>query len=165
MDKANILIIGGGIGGLTAAIALRRHGFAVEVIEKDPDWSVYGVGIIQQANVIRAIADLGILDTYLAAGVSFDAVEIFAPNGVRVASVPSPRLAEGYPPCAGIGRPALHRVLGNAVLEAGATVRLGITADRMTDDGAAVHVRFSDGGEGRYDIVIGADGVYSQTRQ
>ena len=58
VESANILIIGGGIGGLTAAIALRRDGHAVEVIERDPDWSVYGVGIIQQGTVVRAMADL-----------------------------------------------------------------------------------------------------------
>ncbi|MFP5435948.1 MAG: FAD-dependent oxidoreductase, partial [Alphaproteobacteria bacterium] len=49
MQACNILVIGGGIGGLTAAIALRARGFAVTVIERDPDWSVYGVGIIQQS--------------------------------------------------------------------------------------------------------------------
>ncbi|MGE4431384.1 MAG: FAD-dependent oxidoreductase [Sphingobium sp.] len=164
METANILIIGGGIGGLTSAIALRKHGFAVEVIEKDPDWAVYGVGIIQQANVVRAVAALGILDDYLAAGVPFDAVEIFGVDGVRIARIPSPRLAEGYPPCVGIGRPALHKVLGDRTLAAGAKVRLGLTARSISDEGGAVHVRFSDGSEGRYDLVIGADGVYSQTR-
>ena len=51
------------------------------MIERDPDWAVYGVGIIQQANVVRAMAQLGLLDDYLAAGVGFDAMEIFAPDG------------------------------------------------------------------------------------
>jgi trk system potassium uptake protein TrkA len=54
-------VIGAGIGGLTAAIALRQRGFAVEMIEKDPDWTVYGVGIIQQGNVLRAL-DAGSFD-------------------------------------------------------------------------------------------------------
>ncbi len=69
MRNLDILVIGGGIGGLTAAIALRGKGHAVTVIERDPDWSVYGVGIIQQSNVIRAMAELGLIDEYLAAGV------------------------------------------------------------------------------------------------
>jgi 2-polyprenyl-6-methoxyphenol hydroxylase-like FAD-dependent oxidoreductase len=159
-----ILIIGAGIGGLTSAIALRKHGHKVTVIERDPDWSVYGVGIIQQANVVRAMADLGLLDDYLAAGVGFDAVEIFAPDGTKVARVPSQRLAEGYPANVGIGRRALHKVLGDNAIASGATIRLGVTALTLEDDGAGVSVAFSDQSTGRFDLVVGADGVYSQTR-
>ena len=62
MKSAKILVIGGGIGGLTTAIALRRKGFDVEIIEKDPAWKVYGVGIIQQSNVVRAMDELDLLD-------------------------------------------------------------------------------------------------------
>lgn len=164
MQSLKILVIGGGIGGLTAAIALRQKGFAVEVIERDPDWSVYGVGIIQQANVLRAMKALGLLDDYLGAGVGFDAVEIFRPDGVKVARVPAPRLLEGYPANVGIGRRALHKVLGDRTIALGAEVRLGITAETIVDDGEQVAVTFSDGSSGIYDVVIGADGVYSQTR-
>ena len=164
MQDLNILVIGGGIGGLTSAIALRRAGFAVDIIEKDPDWAVYGVGIIQQSNVIRAMADLGIIDDYVHAGFGFDHVEVFIPNGVRVATVPSPKLNPDYPANIGIGRRALHKVLGDRAIAAGATVRLGVTATALDDDGAGVDVEFSDGTTGRYDIVIGADGLYSQTR-
>ena len=161
---ARILVIGGGIGGLTAAIALRQRGHAVDVIERDPDWSVYGVGIIQQANVIRAVAQLGILDDYLDAGCAFDRVDIYIPTGQKVASVPTPKLVEDYPANIGIGRPALHKVLGDRTKAAGATVRLGVTATELNDDGAGVDARFSDGTEGRYDMVVAADGLYSETR-
>lgn len=164
MPPLDILIVGGGIGGLTAAIALAPQGHRLTVIERDPSWSVYGVGIIQQANVVRAVAQLGILDEYIAAGVGFDAVEIFAPDGTKVARVPAPTLAEGYPANVGIGRPALHKVLGDRVLDNGADVRLGVTVQTMVDDGERVAVAFSDGTSGIYDMVIGADGVYSQTR-
>lgn len=164
MRDLNILIIGGGIGGLTSAIALRAKGFAVTVIERDPDWSVYGVGIIQQSNVIRAMAALGLIDEYLAAGVGFDAVEIYTPQGDRVARVPVPRLVEGYPASMGVPRPALHKVLGDRTIASGAEVRLGVTAVSLDDDGAGVDVAFSDGRTGRYDLVVGADGVYSRTR-
>jgi 2-polyprenyl-6-methoxyphenol hydroxylase-like FAD-dependent oxidoreductase len=164
LRQLEILIIGGGIGGLTSAIGLRKHGHSVTVIEKDPSWSVYGVGIIQQANAVRAMADLGLLDDYLSAGVGFDAVEVFAPDGTKVARVPSPRLKEGFPANVGIGRRALHKVLGDNAIAAGATIRLGVTASRLHEDGAGVTVSFSVGGEARYDLVIGSDGVYSQTR-
>ena len=164
MDAMKILVIGGGIGGLTAAIALRRRGDTVEVVERDPGWSVYGVGIIQQANVVRAMAQLDLLDDYLSAGVGFDAVEVFVPSGQKVARIPSPRLVEDRPANVGIGRPALHRVLGDRALASGATVRLGIMPTDLADDGDGVTVTFSDGSRGRYDLVIGADGAYSQTR-
>ena len=164
MQHLKILVIGGGIGGLTAAIALRRKGFSVEVIEKDPAWSVYGVGIIQQSNVIRAMAELGVLEDYLGAACGFDFVEIYLPNGQRIARVPAARLVEGYPANLGVSRRALHDVLGAIAKAAGANVRLGVTAEALDDDGAGVEVRFSDGSQGRYNVVVGADGLYSTTR-
>ena len=164
LKKLSVLAIGGGIGGLTTAIALRQRGFAVTVIEKDPSWSVYGVGIIQQGNVLRAASALGILDQYMQAGVGFDAVEVYAPHGVKVARVPSHRLLPGYPANLGIGRPALHRVLGDAARASGATVRLGITVNALRERADAVEVLFSDGSSEVFDLVIGADGVHSQTR-
>ena len=105
MEQLEILVIGGGIGGLTSAIALRQRGFSVTVIERDLEWSVYGVGIIQQGNVLRAVGALGILERYVDAGVGFDAVEVYAPDGTKLARVPSPRLLEAYPANLGIGRP------------------------------------------------------------
>lgn len=165
MKNLNILVIGGGIGGLTSAIALRQQGYNVEIIERDPTWSVYGVGIIQQGNVIRAMKQLGLIDDYIKAGFGFDHVEIFIPSGVSVAKIPTPRLVADYPSNLGIGRRALHKVLGDRAIAAGAVVRLGLTADQLTDDGAGVTAGFSDGSTGVYDVVIGADGLYSQTRK
>lgn len=159
-----VLIVGGGIGGLTAAIALRQRGFAVTVIEQDPTWSVYGVGIIQQGNVLRALDALGVLEDYADAGVGFDAVEVYAPDGTRLARVPSPRLLDAYPANLGISRRALHKVLGDAAIAAGAQMRLGVTATTIDDDASRVRVLFSDDTEGNFDLVVGADGVHSQTR-
>lgn len=61
-------------------------------------------------------------------------------------------------------RPRLQGILCEAVLESGATVRLGTTAEELVQDAAGVTARFSDGTEGRYDLVIAADGVGSRTR-
>lgn len=160
----NVLVVGGGIGGLASAIALSRKGNRVTVIERDPDWSVYGVGIIQQSNVVRAMEQLGVLERFIAAAFGFDAVEIFAPDGTKVARIPSPKLVEGRPANVGIGRPALQKVLADTAQELGAQVRLGLTVTSLNDDGAGVDVAFSDGSTGRYDLVVGADGVYSQIR-
>lgn len=160
----NVLVVGGGIGGLATSIALRRAGHQVTVIERDPNWSVYGVGITQQSNVVRAMDQLGVLDAFLSSAFGYDAVEIFAPDGTKVARVPSPRLVEGRPANVGISRPALQRVLGDEAKGLGADIRLGLMVETLEDDGQQVNVRFSDGTAGRYDLVVGADGIYSQIR-
>lgn len=49
-----VLVIGGGMAGLSATLSLRSAGSEVDVIERDPAWGVYGVGIIQPANALRA---------------------------------------------------------------------------------------------------------------
>lgn len=159
------MIVGGGIGGLTAAIALRRQGAAVLVIERDPQWSVEGVGITQQSNVVRAVAELGIVADYVDAGFGYDRVEAYAPDGTLVASIPSPQLAPPWPPNIGIGRPALNKVLGESARRLGAEVRLGVTAEAMEDQGDAVRVRLSDGTDEEFAFVVGADGLYSQVRR
>ncbi len=166
MTDRSILIVGGGIAGLTAAIALRQRGFAVDLIERDADWSVYGVGIIQQANVVRAVAALGVLDDYLDAGFGFNHVTMFAPDGALIARIPSPRLGDRtYPANVGIARRALHKVLGDRAQAEGARIRLGLTAERFEDQGGSVRVRYSDGTEREHAIVVGADGLYSHTRR
>ena len=164
MHELDILVIGGGIGGLTTAIALRARGHRVTVIERDPKWSVYGVGIIQQGNVLRAMDQLGLLDDYLSAAVGFDFVAVHAPDGTQVAKVPSHRLVEGCPANVGIARSALQKVLADRTLAAGAEVRLGLTAEVVHDLGEFVQVRFSDGSTEQFDLAVGADGIHSQTR-
>lgn len=167
MQISSALIVGGGIGGLTAGIALRRKGIPVEIIERDPDWSVYGVGIIQQLNVVRAMDQIGALKDFLSRSQGFDSTTIFAgPEGKQVAKFNTPRLAgPAYPSNVGIRRTELQKVLANKAAEVGAKVRLGLTVATMQDDGDGVDVKFSDGSTGRYDVVIGADGLFSQTRR
>ena len=164
MKNLSVLIVGAGIGGLTAAIALRERGFTVELIEKDPQWSVYGVGIIQQGNVLRAVQQLGLLDRYIDAGAGFDAVEVYLPNGIRAARVPSPRLLPDRPANLGVSRRALQQVLADAALAAGARIRLGVTVTDVTQNDHGVEVQLSDGQTVHCDLLIGADGVHSQMR-
>jgi len=72
MSKVNkVLIVGGGIGGLSAAIALRNVGIEAEIVEIQKEYNVYGVGIIMQSNFIRALHDLGVLDQVMTRGKAY----------------------------------------------------------------------------------------------
>ncbi len=161
-----ILIVGGGIAGLTAATALRRSGFEVDIVEINPKWSVYGVGIIQQSNVLRALDTIGLAEQCMAAGHPMGGVRFYDSQGHFVFEVPQPPLAgPKYPPGNGITRPRLHAILQEAVRASGADVRLGLTVSTLAQSDEAVTVTFSDGTSAQYDLVIGADGLRSLIRR
>ncbi|SFB46409.1 FAD binding domain-containing protein [Pseudomonas sp. NFIX10] len=160
-----VLIVGGGIGGLCAAIALRRQGIEVDLVELKTQWTVYGVGIIQQSNVFREMAKSGVLDGYLDAACAFEDVTINTTAGERLARIPGQRLAgPEYPANVGISRLALHQVLSETVAALGVSVRLGLSVESLEQVGEGVDVLFTDTRRGRYDLVVGADGLYSHMR-
>ena len=162
IDRA--LIIGGGIGGMTAAIALQRAGVAVDLIDADPQWRVYGAGISVTGLSLRAFSDLGILDEIRQRG--------YVGGGMRGKSVAGDLLFEPPLPAdpapiqqgGGILRPVLHDILAKTVRDAGVSVRLGLKVDDFTQDDDGVDVTFSDGATARYDLVVGADGIQSTLR-
>lgn len=164
-EISSVLIVGGGIGGLCAAIALRRAGIEVDLVEIKSEWTVYGVGIIQQSNVVREMARLGVLDHYLKAAYAFDDVGMYDLEGRSLGRIPGQRLAgPEYPANVGISRLALHQVLSSTASELGAKIRLGVTVEAFEQDADGVDVQFTDGVNGRYDLMVGADGVYSKIR-
>lgn len=166
MDTVNnVLIVGGGIGGLCAAIALRRKGVAVDLVELKTEWTVYGVGIIQQSNVVREMHRLGLLEAYLDAAYAFEDVAIYTTEGQQLARIPGQRLAgPQYPANVGISRRALHKVLSETAIELGTQVRLGTSVESFEQDDSAVDVLFTDGSQGRYGLMVGADGLFSKVR-
>ena len=160
-----VLVIGGGIGGLSATLSLREAGIDVDVIERDPAWGVYGVGIIQPANALRALDVLGVAQDCVEAGQPIRGDRTWLFDGTTPLGAHDwPSLVEGLPPGNGITRPRLHEILKAATNSSGARVRTGVTAVELEDTGDQVEVAFSDGTQGTYDLVVGADGLYSQTR-
>lgn len=162
---SKVLIVGGGIGGLAAATALGRRGVQVEIVEIKQEWTVAGVGIIQPSNALRALECIGLADACIEAGRPFPGWQLFNSEGDMLAEVPTPK-AEGSdcPPNNGITRPALHNILSNAAIDAGATIRLGMSVESIESHSSGADVTFSDGLTASYDLVIGADGIYSKVR-
>ena len=109
MESKNILIVGGGIGGLAAAIAFRNKGFNVDVLERSSDMhaSVFGVGIIQPFNALRALDQIGCADACLDVGYSTTAWgKMLDSEGNEVKQMPGATIpGEKYPPMNGVTRP------------------------------------------------------------
>lgn len=165
-QQHKILIIGGGFSGMAAAIELRKRGQQVDLVEIDPGWRSYGAGISLGGATLRAFRQLGILDPFLQVGHASDGVELLAPNGATLALLPTPRIAGADVPGGGaIMRPVLARLLAEATRASGTQVFLGSTFTEIRQDAEGVDVRFTDGSQRRYDLVIGADGLYSKVRQ
>ncbi|QRK06859.1 FAD-dependent oxidoreductase [Archangium violaceum] len=160
-----VLIVGGGIGGLSLASGLRNRGIEVDLVEVKQEWTVYGVGIILQCNAIRAMAQLGLVDRILDAGFAYESMGHYTAEGVFQRMLPGERAAgPEYPANLGISRIALHQVLSATAAEKGTTIRLGLTIEHLEQDPDGVSVMFTDGTRGRYDLVVGADGLYSKVR-
>jgi 2-polyprenyl-6-methoxyphenol hydroxylase-like FAD-dependent oxidoreductase len=162
----HVLVVGGGIGGLSTTIALRRAGFDVDVVEKNPAWDVYGVGIIQPGNALRALDVIGLARDAVEQGHPMVGDKTWLADGqTLLADNEWPPLVDGLPPGNGITRTRLHNILQTHTLDSGAEVRTGVTFTALADSGDGVDVEFTDGDRRSYDLVVGADGLYSQVRE
>ncbi len=160
-----ILVVGAGIGGLGAAISLRQRGFAVDVVEIKPELSVYGVGINQPANSLRALRSMGVLDQIVAAGCQYDHTDFFAADGELIVHVPSIMGGGDVPANTALSRLNLHKILIGGAEQHDVKISYGTTIERFTDTGRAVDVRFTDGRQENYDLVAAFDGIKSATRR
>ncbi|MFF5471316.1 FAD-dependent oxidoreductase [Streptomyces achromogenes] len=161
-----VLVIGGGAAGNAVTVLLRRAGLRVELVEAKDDWNATaGSGITLQGNALRVLRALGVWERVAEAGFAFDSAGLTAPDGTVLHVARDLRTGgDDLPATVGIERPRLQRILIDAVRASGAGVRLGTRAEALEQDGDGVRVRFGDGTEGRYDLVIAADGLGSATR-
>ncbi|MDT9696927.1 FAD-dependent oxidoreductase [Streptomyces sp. P17] len=163
--EKTVLVVGGGTSGNAMTVLLRRAGIAVDLVEAQPDWNVRGSGITLQGNALRVLRELGVWDEIRAHGFCFDSLGLTAPDGTVLHTSEDLRTGgDDLPATLGMQRPVLQRILTDAVRAGGARVRLGTTAEILTQDDKGVTVRLSDGTERRYDLVVAADGLNSATR-
>jgi 2-polyprenyl-6-methoxyphenol hydroxylase-like FAD-dependent oxidoreductase len=162
----NVLVIGGGLAGTAAAIQLAHHGVAVDLVEVKPDIAAIGSGITLQGNALRELRRLGVWDRVSRAGFAYDSLGLRAPNGTLLVELPDVRSGgPGLPATMGMPRPLLARILLDQAAVAGVKTRFGVTAAGLVQDATGVEVTFTDGSAGRYDLVVGADGIRSATRR
>lgn len=163
----SVLVIGAGIAGAASAIALAQGGVSVDVVERTPRENTSGSGITLQGNALRVLRSLGVWDRVREHGYGFDTLGLRAPDphGTLLVEMNDARTGgPDLPATVGMERPVLAAILHDAAESAGAKLRFALTAKSFTHDEDGVTVAFSDGTSGRYDLVVGADGVRSATR-
>jgi 2-polyprenyl-6-methoxyphenol hydroxylase-like FAD-dependent oxidoreductase len=166
MNTKQLLVVGGGIAGMSIAIRMRALGWAVDLVEIDPQWRVYGAGISVTSPTYRAFKRLGILAEVITRGfASHAALRLCAADGRVMMEQPMAPLEPGLPTHGGIMRPVLHSILSERTRAAGANVRLGVTVESIKDTGDSVRAVTSDGQVRDYQLVVGADGVFSKLRE
>ncbi|MFF9011580.1 FAD-dependent monooxygenase [Streptomyces sp. NPDC014870] len=163
MPQRAATVVGGGIGGLAAALALHRRGWRVEVLERAPRFTEIGAGISLWPNALRALEALGTADTVRALGAVEKAGGVRDRRGRWLSRTDTAALVHRF------GHPlvVLHRAdLLRALTEAlpAECLRPGSEVSAVHDDGQGLVVQHT-GGASRADLVIGADGLRSTVRR
>ncbi len=158
-----IVIIGGGIGGLTAAAALAHHGLYAEIYEQAPELKEVGAGVGLWANAYRALEPLGLAGQVAQLTGGLTGSGIRRPDGAwlfyQSRDLMQQRWGAGF---ATVHRAELQQLLIRQLDPA--AIHLNARCTSIQDSGDDVRVRFADGREVRADVLIGADGVHSAVR-
>jgi 2-polyprenyl-6-methoxyphenol hydroxylase-like FAD-dependent oxidoreductase len=162
------IVVGGGIGGLTATIALRRVGVEAVIFERTGEMREIGAGLALAANAIWALGKLGLADAVREIGAPVRGAEIRSWRGAVLSSLPMSELAGR----AGAESVAVHRADLQALLlrELGRdVVRLGTEFVGFEQDGGGLRAFFAGDSVGRRweergDVLVGADGLRSAVR-
>jgi 2-polyprenyl-6-methoxyphenol hydroxylase-like FAD-dependent oxidoreductase len=163
-DIRRVLVVGGGVGGLTCAAIFARRGVEVVLIERRPAFDIPGVGLGQPANALRVYDTLGVLDEILATGFSYDSMYLFDPSRRLIVEHKFLLGDERVPAFCALSRLQLHEILLGAAQRAGVEIRLGVTVSEIHDDKDRVEVLFSTGERDSFDLLAGFDGIRSTTR-
>jgi len=166
---ARVLIAGGGIGGLAAAIGLAQRGMRSLVLEKAPQLGEIGAGIQLGPNAFHAFDYLGVGDTARAMAVYIDSLRLMdALDGSEITAIP---LDEGFRtrfgnPYAVVHRGDLHGVFLKACLENPLVeLRTNAAVHSYRQESGQVSVQLADGSLETGSVLIGADGLWSNIRQ
>ncbi|MFG3437022.1 FAD-dependent oxidoreductase [Nonomuraea sp. NPDC047897] len=162
-----VLIVGGGIGGLATALALAQHGNAVHVLERAPEFGEVGAGLQLAPNATRSLARWGILPQVVAAGVLPS--RIVLRDAVTGDELTRLELGDAFreryhAPYVVVHRSDLHRILIEACQAAGVTFETGRDVERVDASGDTARTYCADGAVYESSVVLGMDGLRSVLR-
>jgi 2-polyprenyl-6-methoxyphenol hydroxylase-like FAD-dependent oxidoreductase len=158
-----VIVIGAGIGGLSAAIALSRAGLDVQVYERVAELASVGAGISLWKNALVALERLGVYQAIRALGVPGANAGLRTWDGSLLVDAGSTQLQDRFGEFViVVHRAALQQVLLDAT--GPGCVHLGHACAAIDEDASGVTVRFANGETTRGDAVIGADGLHSVVR-
>jgi salicylate hydroxylase len=164
--KPRIAIIGGGIGGLTAAAALRARGYEIDVYERAASLSEVGAGIQIGPNGVRVLYEMGFkpqLDRFAFTNPDFISITYDTAKYRLTERLSSASIEKYGVPYLTAHRADLYNLLAADVPDA--NVHAGAVCTGISDQGDIAVARFEDGAEVEADIIIGADGVRSVVRE
>jgi 2-polyprenyl-6-methoxyphenol hydroxylase-like FAD-dependent oxidoreductase len=162
--RAPVLVIGAGIGGLAAGIALDQLGVPVEVFERAPQLQEVGAGIGLWPNAIRALDRLGVGASVRALAVEGTSGSARSPSGRVLLELPEELMHVRYDaPTTGIMRAQLQSLLAERF--GVDRIHLGAEFDRFEQDGASVRAHFRGGASVEGVVLVGADGLRSAVRR
>lgn len=156
------IIIGAGIGGLSAAIALSKVGIQVDVFEKAVDLKPAGAGIVLYPNALMALRRIDMFESVADAGSFVSRGKYLSQSGKLLVDLDMNSANLGQASI-GIHRARLHKVLLDKL--GMDRVKLGCSVDRVVQDGQSATAIFENGDSVKADILIGADGIHSAVRQ
>jgi 2-polyprenyl-6-methoxyphenol hydroxylase-like FAD-dependent oxidoreductase len=154
-----LIISGGGIGGLAAALSLHRAGFSVSVYEQAPAFMEIGAGMSLWPNATSVLRNLGVLEEVLDRGEPVTQFDLHRPDGSLISEIPM----GGFPtPALCIHRADLHRALRSPL--PGGCMASGERIQGFTQEADGVTARFAGGMQASADGLIAADGINSAVR-
>jgi 2-polyprenyl-6-methoxyphenol hydroxylase-like FAD-dependent oxidoreductase len=157
-----VLIVGGGIAGLTFASALHAHGIHAEVIEREREWHALGAGLSVQPNGLRVLANYGLDKPVVASGMPVERWVFADQFGSTLSEIDLAAVWGGVGPFIGTARTRLQDALVAGARDV--PCRLGTSVSAIRQSSNRVQVDLTDGSSAEYDLVVGADGIRSQVR-